>query len=256
MKQPLLAVLGLGLATSLWAAEDNSPLKTPKDKMSYGVGMDIARTITNVQVEVNPDALAAGLKAMLTGSKSLLNDLELQEALNAFRTERQTKAADRAKHQAEQAREQTEKVKAAGEKIKREGETFLAENKKKEGVITLPSGLQYKVYAAGTGRKPASNDTVASNYRGTFIDGKEFDSSYRTSGPVTFPVNRVIKGWQEALQLMPVGSKWKLFVPPGLAYGEVGQPPKIPGNSVLLFDLELVGIEEPTNKVDQAQGPK
>ena len=256
MKQQLLAVLGVGLATSLWAAEEGTPLKTPKDKMSYGVGMDIARTLTNLQVEVNPDALAAGLKAMLTGSKPLLNDQELQEALNAFRTQRQTQAAERAKRQADQAREQTEKVKAGGEKIRKEGEAFLAENKKKEGVITLPSGLQYKVYAAGTGRKPSSNDTVVTNYRGTFIDGKEFDSSYRAGGPVTFPVNRVIKGWQEALQLMPMGSKWKLFVPPGLAYGEVGQPPKIPGNSVLLFDLELVGIGDPTNQVDQAQGPK
>jgi len=255
MKLQLLAVLGLSLATSLWAADDGSPLKTPKDKMSYGVGMDIARTMTNLQVEVNPDALAAGLKALLTGSKPLLNDQELQEALNAFRAQRQAKAAERAKQQAQQAKQQTDKVKAASEQIKREGEAFLAENKKKEGIITLPSGLQYKVYAAGTGRKPSSNDTVVTNYRGTFIDGREFDSSYRAGGPVTFPVNRVIKGWQEALQLMPVGSKWKLFVPPGLAYGEVGQPPKIPGNSVLLFDLDLVAIEEPTNKVDKASPP-
>ncbi len=255
MKHQLLAVFGLILATSLWAADDASPLKTPKDKMSYGVGMDIARTITNLQVEVNPDALAAGLKAVLTGSKPLLNAEELQEALGAFRAQRQTRAAERAKQQAEQAKQQTEKVKAASEETKRDGETFLAENKKKEGVVTLPSGLQYKVYTMGTGRKPSSNDTVVANYRGTFIDGKEFDSSYRAGGPVTFPVNRVIKGWQEALPLMPVGSKWKLFVPPALGYGEVGQPPKIPGNAVLLFDLDLIGIEEPTNKVDKASPP-
>lgn len=247
MKPSLLAVLGWGLATSLWAAEERPSLPTPKDKMSYGVGMDIARSLTNLQVEVDPDALVAGLRAVLSGGKPALSEPELQEALNAFRVERQTRAADRARRQAEQARDQTENLKAASAKLKRDGEGFLAENTKQEGIITLPSGLQYKVYAAGTGRIPSSNDTVVTNYRGTFTDGKEFDSSYRGGGAVTFPVNRVIKGWQEALQRMPVGSKWKLFVPPGLAYGEGGQPPKIPGNTVLLFDLELVGIEEPTN---------
>jgi FKBP-type peptidyl-prolyl cis-trans isomerase len=248
MKRYLLAFLGLGLAINLWAADNAPQLNTPKEKMSYGLGVDIGRSLTNRQVEVNADALTAGLKAVLTGTKPLLSDQEVQEALNAFRAEMQAKMSER-------MRQQQETAKTQGEKSKKEGEAFLAENKKKEGVIALPSGLQYKVYTAGTGRKPSSTDTVVTHYRGTLTDGKEFDSSYRNGEPVTFPVNRVIKGWQEALQLMPVGSKWKVFIPSDLAYGERGSPPKIPPHSVLVFDLELLGIADPasTNKVDKAK---
>lgn len=202
--------------------------------MSYGLGMDIGRNITNQQIQVEAEALAAGLKAILTGAKPLLTDEEMQEALNNLRAELQAKRVERAKQQAE-------RVKAQAEQAKKDGEAFLAENKKKEGVITLPSGLQYKVYAQGSGPKPSSSDTVTTHYRGTFIDGKEFDSSYRTGGPVSFKVNEVIRGWQEALQLMSVGSKWRLFIPPHLAYGEAGHA-NIPPNSTLIFDLELLGI--------------
>ena len=112
------------------------------------------------------------------------------------------------------------------------------------------------MFSPGTGKKPASNDTVVTHCRGTLIDGREFDSSYRKGGPVTFQVHQVIKGWQEALQLMLVGAKWKLFIPSDLAYGEAGLPPRVPANSALLYDLELLNIEEPTNKVEKAQAPK
>jgi FKBP-type peptidyl-prolyl cis-trans isomerase len=244
MKVKLALILGLAL--SLSAADENQILKTQRGKMSYGLGMDIGRNITNQQVEVDADALAAGLKAILTGAKPALSEQEAQEAISAFRTEMANKRAERAKQMEEKRKESTAKA-------KQEGEAFLAENKKKPGVVALPSGLQYKILTTGHGPKPNSNDTVITHYRGTLIDGTEFDSSYRRSETVSFPVRNVIKGWQEALQLMPVGSKWQLFIPSDLAYGERGSGAKIPPNSTLLFDIELVGIQEPTNKVDQAK---
>jgi FKBP-type peptidyl-prolyl cis-trans isomerase FklB len=128
---------------------------------------------------------------------------------------------------------------------KKEGDAFLAANKTKEGVVTLPSGLQYKILQQGTGPKPTLNDTVVCNYRGTLIDGKEFDSSYKRGQPETFPVNKIIKGWMEALPLMPVGSKWQLFVPPDLAYGERSAGPDIGPNSTLIFEVELLSIKKP-----------
>ncbi len=134
--------------------------------------------------------------------------------------------------------------KKIGEKNKKEGEDFLAENKKKEGVQTLPSGLQYKVIKAGTGKKPQLTDTVTTQYRGTLIDGTEFDSSYRRGKPATFPVNGVIRGWTEALQLMEEGAKWELFVPPDLAYGERGAGQQIGPNATLIFEIELISIQE------------
>ena len=254
MKRYTITLLGLALATGLWAADDSALTKTERGKLSYALGMDIGRNITNQQIQVDPDALAAGIKAVVTGAKPLLTAEEVQGAMNAFRSELQAKRAERFKQQAELKKSQ-EKVQA--EQAKEEGTAFLAENKKKEGVITLPDGLQYKIYKEGTGRKPASNDVVTTHYRGTLVNGKEFDSSYRKGGPVSFPVNRVIKGWQEALELMPVGSKWRLFIPSNLAYSEQGYG-NIPPNSALIFDLELLGIEEPgaTNKTATAQPVK
>jgi len=136
-----------------------------------------------------------------------------------------------------------EKAKQLGEMNKTEGAAFLAENKTKEGVVTLPSGLQYKIIAEGTGPKPTSADTVICNYRGTLLDGKEFDSSYKRDQPATFPVGRVIKGWQEAIQLMPVGSKWRLFIPSNLAYAERGAGADIGPNATLIFEVELISIQ-------------
>ena len=134
-------------------------------------------------------------------------------------------------------------IKEQGQENQEQGETFLAENGKKEGVVSLPSGLQYKVVDEGTGETPAATDTVVTHYRGTLIDGKEFDSSHRRGEPANFPVNRVIAGWTEALQLMQVGAKWELFIPPDLAYGERGAGREIGPHSTLIFEIELIGIQ-------------
>jgi len=214
------------------AAEESPLLKTPRDKISYSIGMNIGQSITNQGLEINPDAMAAGLKAVVTGAKPLLTDAEFQESMKSFNEERQ------AKMQAKQA----EMAKEAGEKSKKEGEAFLAANKAKEGVKTTPSGLQYKIVTPGTGKTPSLTDTVVTQYRGTFIDGKEFDNSYKREPFVTSLTN-VIKGWTEALSLMPVGSKWQLFIPSDLAYGPAGGH-GVPPNSTLLFDMELLSIQD------------
>jgi len=232
-------MMGVGAALSLNAAEESPLLKTPKDKVSYTLGMNIGRSITNQSIDVNADALAAGLKATVSGAKTLLTEAEYQESMKAFNAEMQAKMM--AKRQEMQSK-QAEQAKEAGDKNKKEGEAFLAENKKKEGVNTTPSGLQYKIITAGTGKVPKPTDTVVTQYRGTFVDGKEFDSSYKRGEPFVTAVSGVIKGWTEALTMMPVGSKWQLFIPSDLAYGP-GQR-GIPPNSTLLFDMELLGIQD------------
>ncbi len=211
-------------------------LSSEKDRISYGIGMDIGRNITNRQVDINPDALAAGLKAIVSGSKPLLTEEQYRQAMMALQTQMQAKQAERMKQMESQNKQ-------AGEKTKKEGDAFLAANKQKEGVVTTPSGLQYKAFVMGTGPKPTTNDTVIAHYRGTLIDGTEFDSSYKRGEPSEFGVTRVIKGWTEALQMMPVGSKWQLYIPSELAYGEAGSRPKIGPNSALVFDIELIGIK-------------
>ena len=231
------------MAITLPAADPAPALKDQKDKVSYAIGLDIGRNLKRQGVEVTAEALSAGVRDAMTGGKPALSDDEAKEVLNAYRTELMAKQQSMAKEQ--------------GEKSKKEGEAFLADNQKKEGVKThtvkLPNGtnavLQYKVLTAGTGPKPSTNDTVATHYRGTLIDGTEFDSSYKRGEPATFPVTGVIKGWTEALLLMPVGSKWQLFIPSELAYGERGNGRVIPPNSTLLFDIELVSIQ------DKAQAP-
>jgi FKBP-type peptidyl-prolyl cis-trans isomerase FklB len=239
MKLPILVMMGFGAAMTLVEAQEPPVLKTPKDKMSYSIGMSVGRNITNQSIDINPDILAAGLKAIVVGAKPLLTDEEFQESMKALNTEVQAKMqAKRAEMQARQ----TEQVKEAAEKNKKDGEAFLAENKKKAGVITTPSGLQYKIVTAGTGKTPVLTDTVVTQYRGTFIDGKEFDSSYKRGEAFVTQVSNVIKGWSEALTMMPVGSKWQLFIPAELAYG-AGKPP-IPANSALLFDMELLSIQD------------
>ena len=245
MKLQFLVMMGLGAAMTLVEAQETPALKTPKDKMSYSIGMSVGRNITNQSIEINADLLAAGLKAVVTGAKPLLTDEEFAESMKALNTEVQAK--NQAKRAEMQAR-QTEQAKEAGERNKKEGEAFLAENKKKEGVKTTPSGLQYKIVTAGTGKTPTATDTVVTQYRGTFIDGKEFDSSYKRGEPFVTQVSGVIKGWSEALSMMPVGSKWQLFIPADLAYG-AGKPP-IPANSTLLFDMELLSIQD-KNKAEK-----
>ncbi|MFZ0773806.1 MAG: FKBP-type peptidyl-prolyl cis-trans isomerase [Candidatus Sulfotelmatobacter sp.] len=222
------------------AAKSATPLtlKTPKDKFSYALGMKMGENLHKQSVPVDPAILARGLKDALAGGKTLLTDDEAQAAIMEVQSDLHKK--------------QQEKMQEAGAANKKEGEAFLAENKGKEGVVTLPSGLQYKILTAGTGPKPTAADTVSCNYRGTFINGTEFDSSYKTGQPVSFPVSGVIKGWTEALQLMPVGSKWQLFIPSELAYGESGRP-GIEPNSTLIFEVELISIQEKSK--DKAPEP-
>lgn len=206
-------------------------LANPVDKLSYSFGQNIGNSLKRQETEVNLDMVFKGIKDVYSGGTPLLTDQESMEAIKAFQQEKRTKQEEARKKQAE------ENVKA--------GEKFLAENQKKEGVVTLPSGLQYKVVTAGTGKTPTANDTVKTHYRGTLIDGTEFDSSYGRGEPATFPVNRVIPGWTEALQLMKEGDKWQLFIPSKLAYGENGAGAKIGPNATLIFDIELLSIEKP-----------
>jgi FKBP-type peptidyl-prolyl cis-trans isomerase FklB len=205
-------------------------LKTSKDKFSYALGMNLGTSLHKQGVEVDPAIVVQGLRAALAGGKTLLTTEEAQAALMEVQNDLRKK--------------QQEKMQVAGEANKKEGDAFLTANKAKEGVVTLPSGLQYKTLKAGAGPKPAASDTVVCNYRGTLINGTEFDSSYKRGQPATFPVSGVIKGWTEALQLMPVGSKWQLFIPSNLAYGERGAGGDIGPNATLIFEVELMSIQE------------
>jgi FKBP-type peptidyl-prolyl cis-trans isomerase FklB len=239
MKKRLMLVLGILLFASYVYAAENVELKDQKDKVSYGIGVSIGNNLKRQSVEVNLDVLFQGIKDSLTGGKMLMTEQEISETMMNFQKELM------AKQQAHR--------KELGEKNKKEGEEFLAENKKKEDVVTLPSGLQYKVIKEGDGKIPTINDTVIVNYRGTLIDGTEFDSSYKRGQPVTFPVKGVIPGFSEALQLMKVGSKWQLFIPSNLAYGERGAGEEIGPNATLIFELELVSIKEGTSKKEPAE---
>jgi FKBP-type peptidyl-prolyl cis-trans isomerase FklB len=190
-------------------------------------------------VPVDPNILLRGLKDALAGGKTAMTEDQARAALMVVQNEIRKK--------------QEEQMQLAGEAGKKEGEAFLAANKAKDGVVALPSGLQYKILTAGTGPKPTTSDSVVCNYRGTLINGTEFDSSYKRGEPATFPVSGVIKGWTEALQLMPVGSKWQLFVPSDLAYGERSPDPSIGPNSTLIFEVELLSIK---NKDAADQSPQ
>jgi FKBP-type peptidyl-prolyl cis-trans isomerase FklB len=226
------------------AAKAPAPLtlKTQKEKFSYALGMNTGKRmsegLTKQSVPFDPAILVRGLKDALTGAKPLLTEAEAQAVL----TEMSKQIHDQQEAKAKLAEEANKKIAEAN---KKDGDAFLTANKAKEGVVTLPSGLQYKILTAGTGPKPTTSDSVVCNYRGTLIDGTEFDSSYKRGEPVTFPVTGVIKGWTEALQLMPVGSKWQLFIPSDLAYGDPGRPGIAPG-STLVFEVELMSIEDKT----------
>jgi FKBP-type peptidyl-prolyl cis-trans isomerase FklB len=230
MKLQWIVVLGIMVLASQVGGKENLVLKSQKDKISYVIGMDMGSNFKKQSIDIDPDILVRGIKDGLSGGKSLLTAQEVLEITTAFQKEMMAK--------------QEELNKKLGEKNKKEGEVFLAENKKKEGVKTLPSGLQYKVIKAGTGKKPKLTDTVTTNYRGTLIDGTEFDSSYRRGQAASFPVNGVIPGWTEALQLMEEGAKWQLFVPPNLAYGDRGAGRQIGPNATLIFEVELISIQQ------------
>ena len=212
------------------AGQESSPFKSQKEKASYALGMNIGNSLRAQSVDIDPSTFAQGLKDALAGGKTLLTEDEARATLVQLQNDVRAK--------------QEEKRKLEADKNKKEGDAFLASNKTKEGVTTLPSGLQYKVLTQGTGAKPVAADKVVCNYKGTLIDGKEFDSSAKHGGPATFAVNGVIKGWTEALQLMSVGSKWQLFVPSDLAYGERGAGSDIGPNATLIFEVELLSITQ------------
>ena len=226
MKLQLLVTLSVVLLVSQVSAQEKSALKNQKEKMSYIIGMDIGNNLKKQSIDIDPNILAKGVKDALSGSQPLLTEQEIRESTMAFQKEMMAKQEE------------------VGKKNKKEGEAFLAENKKKEGVKTLASGLQYKVIKAGTGKKPKATDTVTTQYRGTLINGTEFDSSYRRGQPASFQVNGVIPGWTEALQLMEEGAKWQLFIPSNLAYGERGAGRDIGPNATLIFEIELLSIQE------------
>jgi len=205
------------------------------------IGTGLGANLKKQSVEVDSNLVSQGLKDTMSGGKTRLTQEEAQAVLKEVQTEVQ--------------KQQQEKMKETADKNKAEGEAFLAANKSKDGVVTLPSGLQYKILTAGTGPKPTASDSVVCNYRGTLINGTEFDSSYKRGQPATFGVGQVIKGWTEALQLMPVGSKWQLFVPSSLAYGERGAGAEIGPDSTLIFEVELLSIQDKT-KDDKSKDDK
>ena len=234
-------------AAKTGAAKTAAPLtlNTQKQKLSYAIGMSIGKNFKRDSVEIDSAVFLRGLKDAMAGNKLLLTDDEAKAAITQL--------------QAEVRGKEESKAKAAAVENKRTGDAFLAANKTKEGVVTLPSGLQYKIIKKGDGPKPTAQDIVVCNYRGTLVDNTEFDSSYKRGEPIKIPVGQVIKGWTEAIELMPVGSKWQLFVPSDLAYGERGAPGSPIGpNSTLIFDVELLSIEPkaPAAKEPAKEAPK
>jgi len=253
----MMVVLGCLIAISVYAAEESAtqPVAAPEpaaaeiaadavslttelEKISYIIGTQIAGNIKKANIEVNIDSLAQGIKDVLEGKKLALSQAEMQTVYGAWQTRMKQKQA-------------AEQAKAAAENLAK-GTAFLEANKAKEGVVVLPSGLQYKVITEGTGNTPVATDRVKTHYRGTLIDGKEFDSSYKRGQPATFGVTQVIKGWTEALQLMKEGAKWELYIPANLAYG-TRDTPTIPANSTLIFEIELIEIVKPAQTTEAAK---
>jgi FKBP-type peptidyl-prolyl cis-trans isomerase FklB len=226
MKRLTFIFAALTLVFPLLGQEKSPPLKDQKDKFSYSIGVNIGSNLSKQNIPVNPDAITAGIKDAIAGKPQLTPD-QIKEVMATFE------------------KDMEQKQKAAGEKNASEGTKFLEENKKKEGVKTTGSGLQYKALKQGTGAQPKESDTVTVNYRGTLINGTEFDSSYKRGQAATFPLSGVIKGWTEGLQLMKVGSKYQLFVPPNLGYGDRAVGPDISPNSTLIFEVELLGVKPP-----------
>jgi FKBP-type peptidyl-prolyl cis-trans isomerase FklB len=220
-----------------WSCGGNSgegqtvAMNTMKDSVSYSIGMDIGGTLKRQSIDINQDIFIQGFKDAYGEDTTQLSSDEMKNVIMAF--------------QQQQRLQREEQVKQIAKKNKQEGEAYLEAHAREPGVVALPSGLQYKVLQAGTGPTPTINDRVRVHYKGMLLDGTVFDSSYERGQPATFGVGRVIRGWTEALQLMNVGSKWELTVPPDLAYGERGAGEKIEPNSVLIFEVELLGIENP-----------
>ncbi|HVN95257.1 MAG TPA: FKBP-type peptidyl-prolyl cis-trans isomerase [Syntrophorhabdaceae bacterium] len=221
-----IAAVSVLILASHVEAEERIP-KEPKEKLGYSIGAQIGTDMKNFSIEIDPDMVAQGIKDAFAG-KVKLRDEEIKAAMDDVNQEIRAK--------------QTDKIKAISEKNKKDGELFLTQNEKASGVVKLPSGLQYKVYKEGSGKTPKADDTVVVHYKGTFIDGTEFDSSYKRNQPAEFKVNSVIPGWTEILQKMKVGSRYQIFIPSNLAYGDRGSGPIGP-NAVLVFDVELLAIK-------------
>ena len=230
MKELKSLLVGAGLtavaALTFETAAAEAKLETQKQKASYGVGANVGKSFKSDVIELDLEAFMAGFKDAMAGKEPAISQADLEKALAEMRDDVTKKTAER----------------AAGNK--KAGEEFLAKNKTAKDVKTTESGLQYKIEKEGTGASPKATDQVKVHYRGTLVDGTEFDSSYKRGEPAEFPVNGVIKGWSEALQMMKPGAKWKVFIPSDLAYGEQGMPPAIPPGSVLVFDIELLSIEK------------
>lgn len=224
MTRYILVLAAFSVTLPLFGQEKSTQFKDQKDKVSYSLGLNIGFNLSRQNVDINPDMVTAGIKDAVVGKPQLTTD-QVKEVMATFEKDMQ------------------QKQKAAGEKNAAEGAKFLEENKKKEGVKTTASGLQYKAIKEGTGAQPKQTDTVTVNYRGTLVNGTEFDSSYKRGQPATFPVNGVIKGWTEALQLMKAGSKYQLVIPANLAYGDRAVGPDITPNSTLIFDVELMDVK-------------
>jgi FKBP-type peptidyl-prolyl cis-trans isomerase FklB len=204
-------------------------IKTKVDSISYAIGMTFAKDFKEKQIETNPYAIFQAMKAISEGNVTAMSENDAMNTLQRFQMEMQEKMRGEMKKEAE--------------KNLLKGKVWLASNKTKKGVVELPSGLQYEIIKDGTGEKPKITSQVTTHYVGTLLDGSEFDSSIKRGEPATFPVSGVIKGWTEALQLMPVGSKWRLFIPADLAYGDAGSPPAIGPGETLIFEVELLSVQ-------------
>ncbi len=224
-------MLVVGLTGCQSTGEKEVKLETQQDKISYSIGLSVGNNLKRDSILINTDAFLRGvLDAKLDSAQRLMTEKEVHETMTAFQRDMQTKAEERAHSEAI--------------KNKREGEAFLLANVNAPGVKVLPSGLQYRVITEGTGKIPLATSTVKTNYRGKLINGEEFDSSYKRGEPAVFQCGGVISGWTEALLLMKVGSKWELFIPPHLAYGEQGAGGVIPPNATLIFEVELLEIQK------------
>jgi len=229
MKLKWMAVAGIVFLAAQVRAQQAPAPKTEKERMSYGIGVDVARNFQRLGLDLDLDVLINAMRDVYSGGKLLMSEEDLRAAKSVYQVEMREK--------------QVVAVRRAAEENKQAGIAFLAENKGKEGVVTLPSGLQYKVLKAGDGKTPKASDTVECNYRGTLLDGTEFDSSYSRGQPAKLTLSAIISGWREALKLMPVGSTWQLFVPPELAYGERGNGRGIGPNATVVFEMELLAIK-------------
>lgn len=231
----LLGLVAVSLSVSAFA-KDAGEFKTDKQKFSYTVGFQLGQNLKRQNLDIDPKIVAQGMQSALAGTAPKLTPDQMQASVVAYQKKEQ------------------EKTEALAKKNLETGQAFLEANKKKEGVVTLPSGLQYKVITEGKGKQPKSTDTVVAHYRGTLIDGTEFDSSYKRNEPATFPVEGVIKGWQETLPLMKEGAKWQVYIPSDLGYGARGAGNVIGPNQVLIFDIELLSVKAESESKDNKEG--